>query len=102
MTKSPFLNAFSAMLYIVIVASVMYYVPKFTAQVDGPIVPVTVLSLFVLSAAVMGFIFLYQPVRLYFDNQKAEAVSILLKTIGIFAFITVSLVLGLLVLPAFL
>ncbi len=55
------------------------------------IMPVMVISLFTLSAAVMGYIFLYQPIRMYFDNKKEEAVSLFLKTVGSFGAITVGI-----------
>lgn len=54
MTKNPFVNALLASGYISVVASAMYYAPKYMEPVDAVIVPVTVLSLFVLSAAMMG------------------------------------------------
>lgn len=48
-----------------------------------------VLSLFVLSAAVMAFLFFYQPVSLLIENKKTEAVSYFLKTLGTFGVVTV-------------
>ena len=86
-TKNPFLNALSASAYIALVASIMYAARGF----DGPdsfLVPITVLSLFVLSTAVMGFIFFYQPAQMYLDGLKKEAVSLFLKTLAFFACIT--------------
>lgn len=47
--------------------------------------PITVLSLFVLSAAVMGYLFLAQPVMLYLDDKKQQAVSLFLQTTFAFA-----------------
>ena len=46
------------------------------------------LSLFVLSAAVMGYIFFYQPTQLYLAGKHKEAVNMFLKTVGFFATIT--------------
>lgn len=89
MTKNPAINAFTAALYIVAIASVMFYGPKFIEPVDSVLAPITILSLFVLSAAVMGFVFFYQPVSLYLENQKELAVTLLFKTVGIFAGITI-------------
>ena len=91
MSTKPVLNAFLATLYITIVASIMYHGSHIGADVDGIIVPVAMLSLFVLSAAVMGFIFFYQPLRMYLDGKKTEAVDLFLKTLGTFAGITVVL-----------
>jgi len=50
------------------------------------------LSLFVLSAAVMGFLFVYQPLQLYLDCHKKEGVDFFFKTVGSFAIITVLLI----------
>ena len=88
MTKSPFLNALIATLYIVLVASVMYYGSSFTRNVEGVIIPVAVLSLFVLSATVMAFVFSYQPFLLFFEGRKKEGIDLLLKTLVIFAVTT--------------
>jgi hypothetical protein len=48
------------------------------------------LSLFTLSAAVMGLIFLYEPFQMYFNGQKSEAFSLVFKTIGCFAVFAVT------------
>jgi len=89
MTINPLINAFLASLYIVAVASFMYYVPKTVDDIEGVIVPVVVLSLFVLSAAVMGYLFLSKPAQLYADGQRGEAVRLFLNTVFVFAGITV-------------
>ena len=52
---------------------------------DTILAPVTMLSLFVLSASIMGILFVYEPLRLFLENQKREALSFLLKTVGTFA-----------------
>src|SRR3989344_7894488 len=91
MTQNPLYNAVLAAGYIVLVALIMNYAHQVNVPEQGILIPVTVLSLFVLSAAVMGFIFLYQPVQMYLDGQKKEAVDLFLKTLGVFACITVAL-----------
>lgn len=89
MTKNPFLNALAAAVYIYLVASIMQYGMQHTA---GPshsiIIPIAVLSLFTLSAAVMGYLFVSQPLRLYLDGEKPRAVTLFLQTIAVFAGIT--------------
>jgi len=45
----------------------------------------TMLSLFVLSAAIMGYLFLSEPLQLFLENKKQEAVTFFAKTVGIFA-----------------
>ena len=88
MTKNPLINALAAALYIVVVASVMYYGLRLAGETETVIVPIAVISLFTLSAAVMGYLFLYQPLQLYFDGEKKSAVSLFLQTVAIFGGIT--------------
>ena len=97
MTKNPFINALIAIVYIVLVASFMYYGGLRLAPIQGVIVPVTMLSLFVLSAALMGIIFFYNPVQMYLDGDKKNALSLLVKTVAIFASSTVLLIIALFV-----
>lgn len=98
MTKNPFVNALAAAIYISLVAAFMFYGTRALAPGDSLIMPVSFLSLFVLSAAVMGWIFFYYPIRLYLDGNKEASVSLLSKTILIFAGITIALLLSLLTL----
>ncbi len=89
MSKNPFQNAAAAVLYIIGVASLMYYGPKFFKSADSVIVPIAMISLFTLSAAMMGYFFLYQPLQLYVDGQKKEATTLFVQTILVFAGMTV-------------
>lgn len=89
MTKNPFLNALSASLYIVLVSTFMFYGTQIIGPEDSVAAPIAMLSLFTLSAAVMGYIFLGQPVLLYLDGKKKEAVKLFLNTVAVFAVITV-------------
>lgn len=90
MTRNPFYNAVFAAAYIV---GIVYFVTNFVARSDivepTMLIPMAMLSLFVLSAAVMGYLFLYEPLMLHFDNKRIEAVSLFLQTTGYFALITV-------------
>ncbi len=89
MTKNSLINALAASLYIVVVAFVMYYGPKLASEEKETIlIPIAVISLFTLSAAVMGYLFLSQPIEMYFAGEKKEAISLFLKTVAIFAGIT--------------
>src|SRR3989338_8970797 len=92
MTQNPLYNALLVSGYIVLVVTIM---TSFVDKADGPergiLVPLTILSLFVLSAAVMSYIFFYQPIMLYMDGKKTEAVNLFLKTLGFFAGITIVL-----------
>lgn len=51
--------------------------------------PIVFLSLLTLSVAVMAFLFFYQPLLLFIEGKKKEAVNLFVRTIGIFAVITV-------------
>ena len=90
MTKNPFINALCSLAYIVLVATVMNFVSHtHSNKPDTIFVPIAILSLFTLSAALMGYFFLYQPVQLYLDGKKKEATSLFVQTLFVFAGITV-------------
>ncbi len=92
MTKNPVINSLLATGYISLVAFVMDYVSRQPHK--GPesfLAPVAFISMFTLSAAMMGLIFGYQPFKLYFDGKKKEAISLLFKTILTFAVTTLIL-----------
>lgn len=98
MTKNPFLNALSALLYIAFVAFIMFYGLKLSGQAgqkDTIFAPIAIISLFTLSAAVMGYVFLSQPLQLYFDGDKKGAVNLFLRTVEVFAVITFFILLAL-------
>ncbi len=92
MIKNPFVSALLASLYIAAVASFFYYAQKILGQSEDTVVaPIAVLLLFVLSAAVMGFLFLYSPLRLFFEGERERAVAHFLSTVAIFAGITAAI-----------
>ncbi len=88
MTKNPFINSLVASLYISLIASLLFYGPKKVGLESSIIMPIIMISLFTLSAAVMGYLFLYQPIQLYFDGQKKQAINFFLKTVAFFAAVT--------------
>ncbi len=99
MTKNPFLNALAAAVYIIFVASMMFYGPQYLGAQNKPdnvMAPIAFISLFTLSAAAMIYTFLYEPVRLALGGEKERAFSLFLQTVGIFAILTV-VILGALV-----
>ena len=84
--KKPFLYALGAALYIVIIDFVAQFTSHYTASQNGTfLIPMVVLSLFTLSAAIMGFLFLSEPFYLFMDNKKKESISFFAKTVGFFA-----------------
>ena len=93
MTKNPLLNAASAVLYIIVVSIVLFYGSEFVEPEDSIFAPIAMLSLFTLSATVMGYIFFFQPIQLYLDGKKKEAANLFLKTIASFGVITIIILL---------
>jgi hypothetical protein len=85
MTKNPIINALAGLLYIALVASFFFYAPVYFPKEDNLVMPIAMLSLFVFSAASMGYIFLYEPLRLFLEGQKKESVDLFLKTLAVFA-----------------
>jgi len=56
---------------------------------DTILAPIAMISLFTLSAGVMGYIFGLQPILLYLDGKKKAAVQLFLKTLMVFGLLTV-------------
>lgn len=90
MTKNPITNALSASAYIILVVSVMTFVTQpLKNKPDTFFAPIVVLSMLTLSVTVMAFLFFYQPLQLFIEGKKKEAVNLFVKTVGFFATITV-------------
>ena len=93
MSKNPLINALGASGYIFLVVSIMTLVSQTQSnKPDTFFAPMAVLFMLTLSAAVMAYLFFYQPLLLVIDGKKKEAVSLFVRTIGIFAAITVVIV----------
>lgn len=88
--KNPYLNSIYAEVYIVLVVWLMHTLGKPNTP-DTFFDPIAALSVFVLSAAVMGYLFLGEPLQLYFDGQKKQSVAFFFRTVLSFAAITVVL-----------
>ena len=93
MTKNPIINALTGLLYIVFVVSLLYYAPKSVDKIESIFIPIAMLSLFVFSAASMGYLFLYQPLQLFLEGEKKKSVDLFVKTLGVFAISAVILML---------
>ena len=90
MSKNPLINASAASFYILIVVTIMNLMTqRLSDKPDTFFAPVTVLFLLTLSVAVMGFLFFYQPLLLVIEGKKKEAISLFVKTVGIFAIFTI-------------
>jgi hypothetical protein len=81
----PLLNALGAGAYILAVVGIIYALQSPNTPDSGVLGPVFLLGLLTLSAATMAFLFFYQPLRLYMDNERKEALSYFMKTVGYFA-----------------
>ncbi|MBI1754695.1 hypothetical protein HY250_00375 [Candidatus Azambacteria bacterium] len=95
--KTAFLNALLTALYIVAIASFLFYGPKAfgSHNADTVLVPIVMLSLLVFSVALVGSLLFGRPVLWYMDGKKKEAVSLLAHTLGIFLTITIFALLAL-------
>lgn len=89
MTKNPLINALVALLYIVIVVFAINIIAdnEVNTGIAQFVTPIMILSLFTLSVAIMGYIFFYQPIMLYLEGKRTNAVSLFLKTVASFAVI---------------
>lgn len=86
-TPTPLRNALFAAVYIAGIVSLINFFGTFLG--DKPdnsfMAPIVMLSLLVLSVAIMGYLFVFEPVRMYVDGQKKEALMFFWKTVGTFA-----------------
>lgn len=97
MTTNPFINALAALAYIAAVVSFIFYGIEEGPDPEGIIMPITMLSLLVLSVLAMAYCFFFQPVQLYLDGKKREAAALFVQSVGLFACITFALLLTLFV-----
>ncbi len=89
MSKNPIINALSASGYIILVVSVITFISQ--TQKNKPdtfLAPIIFLSLLTLSVTVMACLFFYQPLQLFISEKKKEAVDLFVKTVAIFAGLT--------------
>lgn len=90
MKWNPFINTIAAAAYIGAVALFMHFIQSLRHDTPDTLLDgIGVISLFVFSAAVMAFLFFYQPLLRLVANKHAEALSYFLKTLGIFGVLTI-------------
>ncbi len=90
MRWNPFLNALVAAVYVWSIGLLIHHIASLHQDTpDNVIGSISAISLVVFSAAVMGFLFFYQPVVLLIENKKNEALAYFLKTLGTFGIITI-------------
>lgn len=95
MRWNPYLNAILASAYIWGIGLLIRFISMLHHDTpDNLVGSIAAISLVVLSAAVMGFLFIYRPVMLLIEGNKRESMFFLLKTIATFAAITFFVVLA--------
>src|SRR3989344_8478518 len=90
MTKNPIYNALFAISYIVVLVTTVFNASNYLEGVveETIFLPMAFLAIFVLSAALMAYLFFYQPVVWFLDGHREEGVTLFLKTMGAFAVAT--------------
>ena len=93
MTKNPLYNALVAVIYIILIVFLMNFIGSTESNIGVQqfIMPIMLISLFTLSAAVMGYLFCYQPLMMYLDGKKEQAVKLFLQTTVIFGGISIGI-----------
>jgi hypothetical protein len=95
--RSSLRNALGTAVYVAIVALIIYNAQKIFGTMRNITGPIAFLLLFVTSAAITGFLVLGQPVMLYVDNKKKEAVRLFMLTVAwLFILTVIALALNLL------
>lgn len=83
-------NSLATTFYVFLVAAFMSYgeEAKF-GRINTILIPVTMLLLFVLSAAITSFLIFGKPAQMYVDGKRKEALTLLGYTLASFGAITV-------------
>lgn len=81
---TAFVNAVATVAYIALVGTFFAYVPQMLGSVQEPnaLIPIMMLTMFVVSAAITGFLVLGKPIMWYLDGKKKESVNLFAATIG--------------------
>jgi len=85
MTKQPYLNAALVFLFIILVVLLMQFGGSLFPDPNEILIGIGMLSLLVLSVAVMGVSFFYQPTILIVERKYVEAGGFLLRSLAAFA-----------------
>ncbi len=81
-------NAILGALYIIVLAWLGFNFGPLMPKEDNFLMPATFLMIFVVSAAIEASLVLGQPIILYLDGKKAEAIKLMMVTIGWLGLIT--------------
>lgn len=93
MTKNPFYNALFAISYIVILVTGINYGTQYLHDAEESIfIPMSMLALLVLSVALMGYLFFYEPLLYILEGKREKGVTLFLQTVGLFAIGTLAVI----------
>ena len=100
MTRHPFYNALAALVYIILVVGFIRLVGYLAGDTPDNdfLAPLAAISLLTLSVAVMAYVFFYTPLLLIVRGEQQTALRLFLKTIAMFAALTLTVFGALLVL----
>ena len=95
--KYACINALLTALYIGLISSFLFYVPKYfelEGKPDTVFAPIMMLMLFVFSAAITATLVLGRPILWFLDGKKKEGISLLFYTLAAFFVILILVFLG--------
>jgi hypothetical protein len=75
------LHSLAVLIYITLVAWIMTNAQNVFGNMNGLLGPVAILSLFTVSAAIVGTLVFGRPVYLFFNGQKPDSIKLVLATI---------------------
>lgn len=76
------LNAVGVFVYVTLIVLFMFNGENLFGNEKSFLIPIFMLTLFVLSAAITGSLVLGKPILMYFDGQKKEALKLFIITLG--------------------
>lgn len=102
MTTNPYYNALFAIAYIALLVTGVFYGSNLLegAIEETIFLPMGFLATLVLSAALMAYLFFYQPVIMFLDGRRIEALTFFFRTVGTFAVATAVVIITALVVGA--
>jgi hypothetical protein len=83
------LHALGVAVYVALVAIIPTIASRIFVAKDSFWIPVAMLLLFVVSAAITGLLVLGRPIFLIYDGQKKDGLKMLFYTIGFLLLITI-------------
>ena len=96
--KTAILNSLATYAYIIAVSFFIYFATGLKlGRGNSFLAPMALITLFVFSAALTGFLIFGKPAQMYVDGQKKDALSLLTYTLASFSVITLGAIISLLV-----